>query len=221
MKKNIITPSIQASILLFSAAMPSAYASTILISNINVDNMFIEYLSSSATDLTGATIIQSQTIDTNGGLNLWSNTYSASSQISGSKEFLIVEAINVGGPGGFLGDFSLSGTGYRFANGAQSLFTGDAAWTQSLTNLAGPYTATYNEGANGVGPWGAITGVNANADWIYSPTNPNGGNNTVYFETAITATSAVPEPASLALIAAGFLGLGISRTRKRKAKSTV
>ncbi|WP_262965966.1 PEP-CTERM sorting domain-containing protein [Methylobacter psychrophilus] len=179
-----------------------AQASTTLTSNINVDNTFNEYISSSATDLTSATLIQS-------GQD-WPTTYSSANIITGATQYLIIEAVNQGGPGGFLGSFSLSGSGYQFANGTQSLLTGDSVWSQSST-INGIYTAATNEGLNGVSPWGYRSANNPNAQWIWNYYSNNSGDfNTVYFSTAI---SAVPVPGAVWLFASGLLGLGALRKK--------
>lgn len=189
----------------------------------NGDDVYNLYISSSATDLTNATLVQSG--------NNWIQTNSATTSpglFTESTEYLIVEVFNVGGPGGFLGDFSLSNTSYQFDNGTQSLLTGDSAWSVSTSGISGTYTSTTSEGLNGVNPWGYMALVNSNAAWItdnsYGDPLNNGGNGTLYFKTSITAANvanvanvanAVPEPAFLALLIAGFLGFGVSRKKSR------
>jgi hypothetical protein len=216
---NILSKITAASIALIAFNANLVHATT-LTSGVNVDDEFNEYISSSATNLTNATLIQS-------GEN-WGQTFTATSAaLTGPTEYLIIEAFNLGGPGGFLGDFSLSNTGYQFANGTQTLLTGNPGWNVSVTNLAGtstnivsnPYVSATNEGQNGVGPWGFQGNVNPNADWITDSTggNPlgNGGYSTMFFETAITATQTIPEPKSIALLAAGLLGFYVSRRKNQ------
>lgn len=189
---------------------------TTLSSSINVDNMFNEYISSSATDLTGAQLIQSQLWDTNGGALAWATTFNASTSITGTApQYLIVEAINVGGPGGFLGSFSLSGSQYEFSNHSQSLLTGDAAWTQSTNGVAGSYANTIDQGQNGVGPWGSRGGNNPLAHWV---TGGGAEWSTTYYSASINQVAAVPEPEEWALMIVG-LGLIGFKLRNRKTES--
>ena len=199
----------------------------VLTSYVNIDNMFIEYLSPSATSLVGATIVQEQIISQGSIIPGWGETYINTATISGSTQYLIIQAINVGGPGGFLGDFSLSGTSYQFSNGTQSLLTGDSAWSVSTNGINGVYTVATNEGVNGVSPWGTRSGVNSQAQWI-SDTGlgqfGNGGYGTEYFETQIISTSAViasasavPEPTSIALLTMSLLGFTASRRKNKQA----
>jgi hypothetical protein len=199
---------------------------TTLTSNVNVDNMFIEYLSPNANSLVGATVVQQQ-ITSGGGVNPgWQSTYTNNSAvISGQSEYLIVQAINVGGPGAFLGDFSLSNAAYHFANGTQSISTGDSAWSVAITGSLGPYYGTTTgslgtfvsatiAGQNGVSPWGSISGINGSSSWISDASggNYNGGYNTSYFETKIT--SATPLPAALFFVAPALAGVfGFSRRK--------
>ena len=215
MNTTLLASALRAALVLTAAVLDSAQASTVLTSANNADNMFIEYLSSSPTSIATAAVLQAQTTDTDGSQSLWANTYTNASAISGGLQYLIVEVQNVGGIGGLLADFSLSGTNYQFENGTQTLLTSAADWTVSTTGINGIYTGVTVEGANGVSPWGLRTGVNAGADWISDATfgNPgnNGGYSTEYFETAISAK--VPEPASIALLALGLLALRATRSR--------
>jgi hypothetical protein len=207
----------------FLTIAPATQATT-LTSNVNVDNGFQEYLSSSPTDLTNAILI-------NSGGNWGATNTSVAPLISGSTEYLVVETLNWGGPGGFLGSFSLSDSNAQFANGTQTLLTGDSAWSVALinpnndiytNNIIGTYTSTTSEGVNGVSPWGNYINVNPNAVWIADSTYAQGnssGNVTDVFITTITNNnvSSVPLPSALPLFASGLIGLGVYRRKTSKA----
>ena len=180
---------------------------TTLTSSVNVDNEFIEYLSPNANSLVGATIVQEQITWPYSVYPGWGTTVTNNSAtISGQSEYLIIQAINTGGPGAFLGDFSLSDTGYQFANGTQSISTGNPNWGVSTTGTLGAYYGTTTgslgtfvqatiEAQNGSGIWGSymgqIPGIKASSSWISDSSDGyyNGGSNTSYFETVINCTS--------------------------------
>ena len=175
--------------------------------NLNVDNSFDVYVSTS--DAVLGTFVGN-------GTN-WPTTYNFNTVLTPSvTNYLHIVAVNSGGPGGFLGQFSLSDNLFQFANATQNLLTNTTDWNFSTTGFGGPYVSSVDEGANGVGPWNAVAGVNANARWIWDPANC--GNCTVYFHTAITRTAvtgATPEPGTSILLAGG-LALLWRRLARRK-----
>lgn len=201
MKKQVLA-------LLLSVNAAMAFAGTTLTGAVNADNVFSAYISTS--DSTLGTLI--------GSGSSWPTTNTVSGELTdGVVNYLHVVVSNQGGPGGFLGDFSLSGTGFAFTNGTQSLLTGDAAWGQNLTGFGNTYSAAVNEGANGVGPWGLLSGYGMDSpEWIWNY-HSNGGSdfNTVYFSAAIDPQSSnVPEPASLGLVGLTLLGLAAARKKR-------
>ena len=222
--KKIILLALSSSLLLASSAVFSA---TTLTSAVNIDNGFKEYLSPSFTDLSNATLIQSG--------NNWGTTYTNNTAtLSGSTEYLVIEAINWGYIGGFLGSFTLSNANYSFANGSQTLLTGAADWKVAMiesttdnytTNTAGTYANVTVEGKNGVSPWGTQSGVSSSAYWISDATQGFGlassncsgyssGCTVDVFVTTITSTTSVPEPETISLFAIGLLGIAASRKKK-------
>src|SRR5687767_7282901 len=93
--------------------------------DLTVDNLFTAYLSTSASSTVGATLLSS-------GTN-WASTYSfgPTALTPGTTYYLLVEAVDQGAPGAFVGDFTLSGSGFQFANGLQTLTTNTTAWSAS------------------------------------------------------------------------------------------
>jgi hypothetical protein len=56
-------------------------------------------------------------------------SHPATALTPGVTNYLHIEAINYGVVGGFIGDFTLSDTGFQFANGSQTLVTETTHWS--------------------------------------------------------------------------------------------
>lgn len=197
----------------------SAFAAT-LSGTATTDNAFDLYLS---TDdfAQGATLI--------GGSTDWSVPLSFSSlSLTPGTYWLHAEGWDYGSIGGFLGEFSLTGNAY-FQNNTQSLLTNTSDWTVrrngwSDTNFEAPTLSTNYYGGTGTGhngsaPWGTISGISGNADWIwtdngdpriYPPAQPNVYR---YFSSKITVT---PEPISAALFMLGGLAFSSRKFFSKK-----
>jgi hypothetical protein len=171
----------------------SALASTLSV-KANLDNSFGAYISTS--DALLGNLVGS-------GAN-WRVTSSFSAILTpGVTNYIHIVAVNSGGPGGFLGEFSISDDSFQFANGTQHLLTNTSSWNFSMTGFGGPYVSAGDEGANGISPWLAMPTVASNARWIWDRSNCPLC--TVYFQAPITANvTNTPEPAASILLAGGL-----------------
>jgi hypothetical protein len=198
-----------------------AHATTIS-GDLTVDNAFYAYISTSNSSL--GTLVASG--------NNWGATFSFSSfaLTPGQTYYLQIEGINYGGPGAFIGDFTLSDAGFQFANGTQTLLTDITDWSASFNDTNSdpstqqpwvtPTGGVVSEGANGVSPWGTRSGISGSADWIDGATNglTTCVNCTVDFSAVITPNiTGVPEPGTLGLLLGGFAGVGLIRSRRGSA----
>jgi hypothetical protein len=179
--------------LLMAACCLSA---TTLSVNMTVDDAFNTYISTS--DAVLGTLIGSGTS--------WPTTETFSSLLTPAvTNYIHVVAVDNAPPAMFIGDFSLSGAGFMFANGTQLLVTNTANWGVSSTGFGGAYSSPLDLGAQGTSPWGTFAGINSGAHFIWSETPPC-GSCTRYFSSAITPTAAagVPEPSTFALFITGL-----------------
>jgi hypothetical protein len=207
-----------------SISAGSLASATTISGSLTADNAFFAYVSTNNSTL--GTLVASG--------NNWQNTFtiSAAALTPGVTNYLQIEVINYGAEGGLIGDFTLSDTGFHFANGTQSMSTDTTNWAgiyndSNSSVVAQPWVqptgGVVSFGANGVSPWGTRPGISAGADWIW-PNDSNslpGGNAcancTVDFSTVITpqVMTTTPEPASLLIFGSGVLAVATMLRRKR------
>ena len=206
----------------FSISATSLASATTVSGSLTADNAFFAWVSPNNSTL--GTLVASG--------NNWPTTFSFSGAAltPGVTNYLQIEVINYGLQGGFIGDFTLSDTGFHFANGTQSISTETADWsgiynssnsTVAVQPWVQPTGGTTSFGANGVSPWGTRPGISAGANWIW-PNDANSlpggsacGNCTVDLSLAILpASSSVPEPGSLLIFGSGVLALAGVLRRK-------
>jgi hypothetical protein len=194
MRKHLLWAAIM---VVFALILPLTGQAGTISYNVTSDNAF--YMSLSTDPYTAGTPIASA--------DWWLTAVSGTAPLNNiSVQYLQIYAINKGGPAGFMGDFTLNNTNFYFANMTQSLVTNTTDWSVSTTGFnVSPVVAT-DYGANGVSPWGTISGISSNANWIW--TN-NVNNYNVYFSVPIY--SSVPLPPTVMLLGSGLIGLGLLR----------
>jgi hypothetical protein len=209
-----IMKKILSSIALMLIILPqAASAATVLTGKFNVDNGYAAYLSTN--DAVQGDLFSSA--------NNWNGTYTGTASLIANVDYYLhVYAYDQGGIAGFLGQFTLSNNDYQFANGLQSIVTNTVNWLGNNTGWGSAYNSTLTDlGANGVSPWGtgSTSSIPGSAHWIWA-----GDANTkdiAYFSTRITANastgSAVPEPATMALMILGLFAMSAHRRKSVQA----
>lgn len=143
----------------------------------------------------------------------WGATYTFTAGLTpGVVNYLHIVASDSGVIAGFIGDFSLSGSDFLFANGQSTLVTSSADWKVSAIGFGSNYSIPDEIGANGVSPWGYRQGISSSAKWLWTNMG-NDTHSTRYFSTPIIF---VPEPSGSVVFATGLIGaVGLLRLRRR------
>ena len=241
MRKSVLT----AAIFVAGITANSAAGAATLNLSVTADNAFSIYLSSNDAIL-GTPIGTS----VGGPAGQWAQSFNYAATLSDPNYFIHVVGTNYNSanglfdgagttngsapnPNAFLGQFSITGGGYVFANNTTSLLTNsdpnqwfgigaanNTTWTQ-------PSAAVQNFGQNGGNNiWGdaiggPVPGISNQAFWIWS--NPDNANY-ADLSTAIFSTEApvvTPLPAALPLFAGGLGVLGLLARRRNRNSAAI
>ncbi|MEO0486851.1 MAG: VPLPA-CTERM sorting domain-containing protein [Pseudomonadota bacterium] len=187
--------------------MSTQASATTLTTFLNVDNDFEVYLSTSDT-------VQGTSFGTDSDGNWGTGQTNTTTLADGTDYFLHIRAIDFDTLAMLIGTFTLSDTDFSFANGGQTLASGDAALLGSTTGW-GSYSPTTDLGANGSGPWGFRSGHDGAARYVWAGSNTAGGER--YFTAAISYDAApVPLPAGGVLLGGALATLAFARRKRAK-----
>ncbi len=162
-----------------TAPAPSTASGSVTV-KLNVDNGYYYYISTDDT-VNGTQIDYG---NPNGPYE-WGTTASYTTALTpGVKNYVHIIAMNTGGPAGFLGSFTLSGSGFTFENNQQSLSSNVSSGLHANMTAFGASDLTLSDlGVNSVGPWGTMDGQPTDAHWIWA--GPITENATIYISIPI------------------------------------
>jgi len=149
-----------------------------------------------------------QLIDTTGlsGSQAWTDSSTLSLTLNDYSQYeFIWQTTNASGPAAFLADITLGNMSY-------STSTDPNIWSYSADGINWASVTSY--GQNGVSPWGTISAINPNAEWIWDDAYQT--NESLYLKASIT--SPVPEPSTYGLMLGGLGLVGFMANRRRQNK---
>lgn len=178
-------------------ATAASVRATTISATMTVDNGYTAYISTD--DSIAGTLITTH--------EDWYTTDTFSATLTaGVTNYLHIRAYDLGEIAGFLGQFSLSDTGFAFSNDTQSVLTNVIDWQGNLSGFGFSYQPLTTVGTNGDGPWGDIVQIDGSANWIW--VGDAYGNDESFFSLAITPTSQVPDGGvTAAMLGAALVGL--------------
>jgi len=184
------------------ACVASASATT-LTTKLAVDNGYTAYLSTSAST-TGTQFSVGHD---------WTNVMTSSVELGNAQTyFLQIAAYDDLNSAGLLGEFSLEGTGYHFADGSTKVLSGSSLLTGNIDGFNGNYTALTTIG--NTSQWDSVSGIDSAAQWVWSRWYDYDNVSFMSLTILADAPADVPEPASLGLMGLGLLALSRIRARK-------
>jgi len=179
-------------------------AATTLSGNLTADNGFYAYISTDNSQR-GSLLAWGDS---------WETTYSFTDATlsPGVTNYLHIEAFNWYLAAAFIGQFSLTGSGFRFANGAQTLLTDSADWSGIYNDAfflpeptpapeqpwVLPTSGVVTYGQNGVGPRYLMPLIDSSAQWIW-PNDPASACEFCVVDLSTPIYSTIPEPTALDL----------------------
>jgi hypothetical protein len=192
-------------------AFASAASATTLSTKLAVDNGFTAYLSTSNSS------IGTQFAAGHDWTTVATNTVELG---SAQQYFLQIAAYDDADLAGLLGEFSLTGTGYHFADGSTKVLSGSTLLTGNNDGFTGNYTALTTIDLHNTAQWNAVSGIDPNARWVwarwYDFDNTSFVSLEIVADVPVAAPSDVPEPASLGLVGLGLLALSRVRARSKQ-----